>query len=95
MFTPSGLAVKLRQRLFLTRETMPLFDTPRYVRNLEHGLELAYDKWEADYQKIRERNKREWEDSESVSPIETDDSMGLLEDRPSRCLRIQELDNGV
>jgi hypothetical protein len=95
IFAPNGLAVKLRQRLFLTRETMPLFDTPRYVRNLEHGFELAYDKWETDYQKIRQRNKKEWEDTETSSPSQEDESMSPFEDRPSRCFRIQELDNGL
>ncbi|KAF9234136.1 glycosyltransferase family 41 protein [Melanogaster broomeanus] len=35
----------LRRRLFLGRDTMPLFDTQRWVRNLEKGLNAAWNRW--------------------------------------------------
>lgn len=35
----------LRRCLFLTRETMPLFDTRRWVKNLEKGFVAAWKRW--------------------------------------------------
>ncbi|KAH0833110.1 TPR-like protein [Lanmaoa asiatica] len=35
----------LRRSLFLTRETMPLFDTRRWVKNLEKGFMAAWKRW--------------------------------------------------
>jgi hypothetical protein len=35
----------LRRRLFLARDTMPLFDTKRWVRNLEKGFDAAWRRW--------------------------------------------------
>lgn len=35
----------LRQCLFLRRETMPLFDTRRWVKNLEKGFIAAWKRW--------------------------------------------------
>lgn len=35
----------LRRCLFLTRETMPLFDTQRWVKNLEKGYIAAWKRW--------------------------------------------------
>ncbi|KAK4058157.1 hypothetical protein OIO90_000896 [Microbotryomycetes sp. JL221] len=35
----------LRRKLFLTREDSPLFDTKRWVRNVEQGYLEAWDKW--------------------------------------------------
>ena len=45
ILTPSGLAIRLRQCLFLNRDTIPLFDTPRWVRDYESGLFKAFKKW--------------------------------------------------
>ena len=33
----------LRQHIAVSRPTSPLFDTKRYTRNFERGLQLAYD----------------------------------------------------
>lgn len=46
IFTPSGLALRLRQCLFLNRESMPLYDTLGWVRDYEGGLLKAYQNWE-------------------------------------------------
>ncbi|KAF8837772.1 hypothetical protein BDN67DRAFT_908669 [Paxillus ammoniavirescens] len=35
----------LRRRLFLARDTMPLFDTERWVRNLEKGFDALWKRW--------------------------------------------------
>lgn len=35
----------LRRCLFLTRETLPLFDTRRWVKNLEKGFVTAWKRW--------------------------------------------------
>ncbi|KAF8556202.1 hypothetical protein OG21DRAFT_1437515 [Imleria badia] len=37
--------LNLRRSLFLTRETMPLFDTRRWVKNLEKGFIAAWKRW--------------------------------------------------
>ena len=48
IYTSYGFAATLRRRLFLSRESEPLFDTPRWVKYLENGIELAYAKYERD-----------------------------------------------
>lgn len=40
-----GELMKLRKRLFLTRKSMPLFDTARWTRNLEKGYVAAWKRW--------------------------------------------------
>lgn len=45
IYIPKGYASDLRKQLFLNREIMPLFDTARWTRHLERGIELAYSKW--------------------------------------------------
>ncbi|BGO93075.1 hypothetical protein NBRC10512_003260 [Rhodotorula toruloides] len=40
-----GELAELRKKLFLTREQSPLFDTKRWVRNLEKGLVEAWTRW--------------------------------------------------
>jgi protein O-GlcNAc transferase len=40
-----GELLELRRSLFLARDTMPLFDTYRWVRNLEIGLHEAWRRW--------------------------------------------------
>ncbi|BGP12958.1 hypothetical protein JCM10213v2_000875 [Rhodosporidiobolus nylandii] len=40
-----GELAELRKKLFLTREQSPLFDTKRWVRNLEKGLVTAWERW--------------------------------------------------
>ena len=46
IYTPFGLCSSLRQCLFLNRESMPLFDTDRWVRDYETRLLLAFERWE-------------------------------------------------
>jgi len=40
-----GELATLRKDLFMNRETMPLFDTHRWTRNLEKGYEEAWRRW--------------------------------------------------
>ncbi|KIM58367.1 glycosyltransferase family 41 protein [Scleroderma citrinum Foug A] len=40
-----GELLELRRRLFLTRKSMPLFDTARWTRNLEKGYIAAWTRW--------------------------------------------------
>lgn len=40
-----GELSRMRQKLFLTRDTSPLFDTKRWVQNLERGLKEAWRRW--------------------------------------------------
>ncbi|KAG8875832.1 hypothetical protein FRB97_004687 [Tulasnella sp. 331] len=42
----SGELMEIRRNLFLTRDRMPLFDTKRWVKNFEQGLEEAWKRWE-------------------------------------------------
>ncbi|KAJ3010507.1 hypothetical protein HKX48_007372 [Thoreauomyces humboldtii] len=57
--TSTSLATRLRRRLFLNRDTCALFDTPRWVRDLERAVVQAYEKWENDFHVVKERNRRE------------------------------------
>lgn len=41
-----GELMELRKALFLTRDHSRLFDTPRWVRNLEQGYTEAWKRWE-------------------------------------------------
>ncbi|CAO1630669.1 unnamed protein product [Jaminaea pallidilutea] len=40
-----GELLELRRNLFLNRDTMPLFDTTRWVRDLERGFQEAWRRW--------------------------------------------------
>lgn len=40
-----GELLDLRRRLFLTRDSMPLFDTARWTRNLEKAYNVAWKRW--------------------------------------------------
>ncbi|ORY08017.1 protein prenylyltransferase [Basidiobolus meristosporus CBS 931.73] len=42
-----GILMDLRQDLFLKRDRSPLFDTPRWVRNLEKGYLEAWRRWDS------------------------------------------------
>jgi hypothetical protein len=46
ILVPFGLASSLRQCLFLNKDSMPLFDTPGWVRDFEFGLLKAFKIWE-------------------------------------------------
>lgn len=56
----AGELVDLRRNLFLNRDHMPLFDTARWVRDLELGLREVWRRWAsgADFE-----GTREWEAS--------------------------------
>ncbi|KAJ3410957.1 hypothetical protein HDV05_002970 [Chytridiales sp. JEL 0842] len=56
---PYGVLTSLRRRLFLTRDSMPLFDTQNWVRNLEKGMLMAIQRWEGDWERLRRRNEEE------------------------------------
>ena len=59
ILVPVGLGARLKQRLFLTRDSMPLFDTQRWVSNIEKGYEIAYQRWERGMDRIQTRNQNE------------------------------------
>ena len=54
-----SILLKMRRRLFLTRDSMPLFDTDRWVRNLETGMVEAWRRWEVEWNETKLRNLRE------------------------------------
>jgi hypothetical protein len=59
ILTPTGPLIRLRRRLFLTRDHIPLFDTARWVRDIEKGLLLCWETWLRGWAKVKERNARE------------------------------------
>lgn len=54
IYAPTGFANELRKQLFLNRESMPLFDTAKWTRDLENGIILALDKWKVDLKRFQE-----------------------------------------
>ncbi|KAI9026139.1 glycosyl transferase family 41-domain-containing protein [Hyaloraphidium curvatum] len=60
IYTPSGPLVRLRRQLFLTRDKIPLFDTARWVRDVERCMLLCWERFEHGWRKVRERNAREF-----------------------------------
>lgn len=69
IFTPivhSSVLMKLRQRLFLTRDSIPLFDTHRWVRYIEKGILAAWTRWEQEWEVTKARNFREVERIQQV-----------------------------
>ncbi|RKP02514.1 hypothetical protein CXG81DRAFT_3716, partial [Caulochytrium protostelioides] len=61
IFVPRGLAAQLRRQLFLTRDTMPLFNTVRWVRGLEHAFVQSLRRWRDAWDVNVARNLREYE----------------------------------
>ncbi|KAJ1560820.1 hypothetical protein HK096_007078, partial [Nowakowskiella sp. JEL0078] len=59
ILVPRGLLIRLRRRLFLTRDEVPIFDTRRWVRNLERGMELAFERWEKSWNVQKKKNEIE------------------------------------
>jgi Glycosyl transferase family 41 len=45
IYAPTGLCADLRKHLFLNRDHSPLFDTRRYMRDLEIGITEAYKRF--------------------------------------------------
>ena len=95
MLVPRGPVVLLRQRLFLTRHYMPLFQTDRWVRNLEMGMLMAWRRWEAGWKVMVERNQEELQAVSTYASTGTKvmDSSPLLELQrrsTTRCLWIDD-----
>ncbi|KAJ3216510.1 hypothetical protein HDU67_009377 [Dinochytrium kinnereticum] len=61
VLVPTGRLAMLRRRIFLGRDTMPLFDTLGWVRSLEAGLGEAVKRWSRTWVGLRERNVAEVE----------------------------------
>ncbi|KXS10170.1 glycosyltransferase family 41 protein [Gonapodya prolifera JEL478] len=72
IFAPRGPLVRLRRRLFLTRDVMPLFDTGKWVRDLEKGILECWARWERGWAKLQERNRREMEEGGLSAPVRMD-----------------------
>jgi hypothetical protein len=53
----SGILASLRRNLFLKRDDMSLFDTSKWVRNLESGLIDAWDRFERGWEIQQDRNR--------------------------------------
>ena len=53
-----GELVNLRRNIFLNRDNMPLYDTLRWTRNLEKGLQEAWRRW---VEGTRFETSDEWE----------------------------------
>ena len=91
IYVPFGLAADLRRRLFLSRDTMPLFDTPRWVRDFEKGVQAAYSKWRQDYSRLNERNQREYMELTSRSVASFDDhAAGQRRFGSQRCIFVND-----
>lgn len=43
--TTGGALVDLRRNLYLNRNTMPLFDTARWTKNIEQGYQTVWQRW--------------------------------------------------
>lgn len=45
IYCGQGPLIELRRNIFLNRDVMPLFDTERWTRNFEKGLQEAWRRW--------------------------------------------------
>ncbi|KAJ3192305.1 hypothetical protein HK101_006757 [Irineochytrium annulatum] len=54
-----GRLTRLRRRLFLGRDEMPLFDTQRWVTSIERGFESVVGAWAGKWDRLRRRNDDE------------------------------------
>ncbi|KAI0669899.1 TPR-like protein [Trametes maxima] len=73
-----GELVRLRRNLYLNRDRMPLFDTLRWTRNLEKGLQEAWRRW---VEGTQYETSDEWEACEG-------------EEKASGCIWIRDDDRG-
>ncbi|KAG9128319.1 hypothetical protein FRC07_000827 [Ceratobasidium sp. 392] len=69
-----GTLAELRRALYLNRDTMPLFDTARWTRNVERAYTEVWRRWETG---------TEFEDSEEWHACEG-------EEKQSACIRVRE-----
>ncbi|CAL1695844.1 unnamed protein product [Somion occarium] len=60
---PKGDVITLRRNLFLNRDKMPLFDTQRWVRNIEKGYTEVWRRWVAGTQF---EMSDEWQECEGI-----------------------------
>ncbi|KAM0793060.1 hypothetical protein ACM66B_000546 [Microbotryomycetes sp. NB124-2] len=78
-----GELAELRKNLFLSRDKSPLFDTRRWVRNFELGLDQAWRRWVSG---------AEFEDSEYWSrPSHWSESVGVS----SGCIWVSDAQDGT
>ncbi|KAJ3380453.1 hypothetical protein HDU92_005964 [Lobulomyces angularis] len=84
IYVPSGTAVDLRRTLFLNRDKFPLFDTKRWVYNLEKGMKLAVKKFYKDWKEFKTFNKNEF----LSLPTKVDESGSFAQ---SKCLWIKDI----
>ncbi|KAJ3337691.1 hypothetical protein HDU93_000698 [Gonapodya sp. JEL0774] len=86
IFAPYGPLVRLRRRLFLNREDMPLFDTAKWVRDLERGILDCWARWERGWAKLQARNRREIEEggANGLGRLESRDPPGAGERKKRR-----------
>lgn len=101
ILTPIGPLVTLRRRLFLTRDRMPLFDTARWVRDVEEGMLLCWERFEEGWAKVTKRNMEELVPLQKIGldlPLATTGAAGTsnVPTAPllrSRCLWIDDDDD--
>lgn len=75
----TGPLAELRRWLFLNRYRIPLYDTLRWVRNLEKGLEEAWRRWVVG---TEFQLSPEWEASPSNGPEKTSSAIWVKDDAP-------------
>jgi hypothetical protein len=59
MLLPTGTLNSLRRRLYLTRDSIPLFNTKQWVQNLEKGMIIAVEQWQELWLTMQSRNQME------------------------------------
>ncbi|PVG04771.1 hypothetical protein CPB86DRAFT_16383 [Serendipita vermifera] len=69
----SGELIELRKNIFLNRNRMPLFDTPRWTRNLEKGLEEIWRRW-------ADSCEPPWTDKEDEGCVTVEDAQSFFLD---------------
>ena len=76
---PTGPLADLRHSLFLHRHRMPLFDTLRWTRNLEKGLEEAWRRWVVGTEFLL---SREWMNLPEGAPERRSTAIWVTDARP-------------
>ncbi|KAH9849758.1 TPR-like protein [Lenzites betulinus] len=74
-----GELVALRRNLFLNRDRMPLFDTLRWTRNLEKGLQEAWRRW---VEGTQYELSDEWAACAADAPERTSGCIWIRDDEP-------------
>ncbi|KAJ3123283.1 hypothetical protein HK098_002071 [Nowakowskiella sp. JEL0407] len=71
IFAPQGLLIKLRRRLFITRDEIPIFDTYKWVCKLEKGMERAYQEWSLKWMRQKQMNEAEFRAVQVAGSVES------------------------